>query len=149
MTDPITGGCRCGAVRYALSSLPRVYCCHCRDCQTWSMSAFSQNAVVREEAFRVTAGAPVEFRLTNPSGSISHQFACGACHTRLYNRNSARPGLMIVRAGTLDRSDEIEPVLHIWTKRKQPWIVLDDSVPAFVEGAPAGLFLEIALGEAR
>lgn len=40
----VQGGCRCGAVRYklALDALPRTYACHCRDCQTWSGSAFSQ-----------------------------------------------------------------------------------------------------------
>ena len=43
MADAIMGGCRCGRVRYrvALPKLPNVYACHCRDCQTWSGSAFS------------------------------------------------------------------------------------------------------------
>lgn len=149
MTDPIAGGCRCGAVRYqlVLDELPPVYCCHCRDCQTWTGTAFSQQAVVRDRSFTITAGAPVLFELTNPSGSISRQYVCGACHTRVYNTNSARPGVVIVRAGTLDASDALEAVLHIWTKRKQPWIVLPKGVPAFVESAPAEAFVEIVTGE--
>lgn len=46
----IQGGCRCGAVRYvlALDTLPRTYACHCRDCQTWSGSAFSQQTFLPE-----------------------------------------------------------------------------------------------------
>jgi hypothetical protein len=51
----------------------------------------------------------VDARFTNPSGSTSRQFVCGTCHTRIYNSNSARPGLAMVRAGTLDESDRIEP----------------------------------------
>lgn len=147
----IDGGCRCGAVRYALATghLPQVYCCHCRDCQTWSGSAFTEQAVVRDGAFAVTAGAPALFELTNPSGSISRQYVCGTCHTRLYNTNSARPGFVIVRVGTLDASDALEAVLHIWTKRKQPWIVLPEGVPAFEESAPAEAFGSLIVGEAQ
>ena len=146
---PITGGCRCGAIRYelAVERLPRVYCCHCRDCQTWTGTAFSQQAVVPEAAFAITAGAPVLFELTNHSGSISRQYACGKCHTRLYNTNSARPGVVIVRSGTLDASDALEAVLHIWAKRKQPWIAFAGDVPAFPESAPAEVFQALIMGK--
>ena len=151
MSAPVTGGCRCGAVRYgiALDRLPPSYCCHCRDCQTWSGSAFSQQVVVRDEAFALTAGEPVDYRLTGPSGAVSWQRMCGVCHTRLYNTNSARPGLVVIRAGTLDASDRLMPALHIWVKRKQPWIVLSEDVPRFEEGAPADTFLSIVLGAER
>jgi hypothetical protein len=149
MSAPITGGCRCGAVRYelALDRLPPAYCCHCRDCQTWSASAFSQQAVVREGNFSIIAGEPVEYCLTRPSGGVSRQRVCGTCHTRLYNTNSARPGIVLVRAGTLDASDSIEPLAHIWVKRKQPWIELPEGVPAFPENAPPDRFRRILTGE--
>ena len=143
------GGCRCGAVRYeiALDRLPPAYCCHCRDCQTWTGTAFSQQAVAREDDVTLTAGAPIDYRLVNPSGSISRQYVCGICHTRLYNTNSARPGIVLIRAGTLDASDELEPRAHIWVKRKQPWIVLADDVPAFPESTPADTFRRILAGD--
>lgn len=147
----LAGGCRCGAVRYelALDRLPPVYCCHCCDCQTWTGTAFSQQAVVREDAFAVKAGEPVLFELTNRSGSLSRQYVCGNCHTRLYNTNSTRPGLVIVRAGTLDASDALEAVLHIWTRRKQRWLMLSDGIPSFEESAPAETFLNLVMGEQR
>jgi hypothetical protein len=131
------GGCRCGAVRYTLAvdALPRTYACHCRDCQTWSGSAFSQQTFQPEVALEVT-GSMVVFQLTSPSGRISTQRMCGVCHARIYNTNSARPGVVVVRAGTLDRSDELEVVAHIWVKRKQPWLALQDGTPAWEEGAP-------------
>ena len=133
----ILGGCRCGAVRYrlALDELPRTYACHCRDCQTWSGSAFSQQAFVPESALTVT-GPLVVYEFTSPSGSISTQRMCGTCHARIFNTNSARPGVMVVRAGTLDLSDELDVVAHIWVKRKQPWLTLPADVPAWPEAAP-------------
>ena len=44
----MTGGCRCGAVRYTLAvdALPKAYACHCHQCQKWTGSAFSLQALV-------------------------------------------------------------------------------------------------------
>jgi hypothetical protein len=139
----IRGGCRCGAVRYtlALDALPRTYACHCRDCQTWTGSAFSQQTFLPEAGLSVT-GPVVVYEFTSPSGNISTQRICSVCHTRIYNSNTARPGVVIVRAGTLDRSDELAVVAHIWVKRKQPWLKLPAEVPAWPEGAPLAELLQ-------
>ena len=134
----IEGGCRCGAVRYklALDALPSTYACHCLDCQTWSGSAFSQQTFVPEAALAVT-GAVVIYEFTTPSSNTSMQRMCGVCHARIYNTNSARPNVAVVRAGTLDRSNELRVVAHIWVKRKQPWLTLENGAPTWPEAAPA------------
>lgn len=130
----IEGGCRCGETRYSLAvaGLPKTYACHCLNCQTWSGSAFAQQVLVREDALSV-AGPVIEYSFTSPSGSTSRQRLCGTCHTRIYNTNDARPGVAVVRAGTLDRSDELETPLHIWVKRKQPWLRLPEDAVTFEE----------------
>jgi hypothetical protein len=139
----IHGGCRCGAVRYelALDALPSTYACHCKDCQTWSGSAFSQQTFLPEAALAVT-GPVVVYAFTSPSGSTSTQRMCGVCHARIYNTNSARPNVAVVRAGTLDRSDELRVVAHIWAKRKQPWLTLPEGVPSWPESAPVNELLQ-------
>ncbi|MGN6817224.1 MAG: GFA family protein [Sphingomonas sp.] len=140
----LTGACRCGATRYelAIDSLTAIYCCHCTDCQRWSGSAFSEQAVVPEGAISAT-GPVVEFTIKNESGALSHQRACGTCHNRLWNTNSARPGIAVVRAGTLDHNRTLEPRVHIWVKSKQPWVVIADDVPCFDESAPPAEFAAI------
>lgn len=137
----IEGGCKCGAVRYTLDveAMPPIYCCHCLTCQSWSGSAFSEQAVVPEDAITIS-GPVVDFRLTNPSGAESHQRACGTCHSRIYNTNSARPGMAVVRAGTLDDSQTLVPKAHIWVKRKQPWIEIAEGIPVFDETPPPAEF---------
>jgi hypothetical protein len=139
----IQGGCRCGAVRYTLAvdALPRSYACHCRDCQTWSGSAFTLQTFVPEAALSVSGPLTV-YDMVTPSGNQSRQRMCPVCHTRIYNTNSARPGVVVVRAGTLDRSDELDVVAHIWVKRKQPWLTLPPDVPAWPESAPAADLLQ-------
>jgi hypothetical protein len=137
----IAGGCRCGAVRYTLAveRVDAVYCCHCTDCQRWSGSAFSEQAVVPDGV--ISAEGPViEFVVTTPSGAESRQRACGVCHGRLWNTNSSRPGIATVRAGTLDHNRELAPRAHIWVKSKQPWLALPEGVPAFDETPPMHVF---------
>ena len=143
MTDAVEGGFRCGRVRYqvATDGLPKVYACHCRDCQTWSGSAFSVQFVVAEDQIEVT-GEPAIFELTSPtSGRTSRQRGCPVCFTRVFNTNSARPGLAVIRAGGLDRSNELTIAAHIWASRKLAGIDIPEGVPTWPEGAPPADFL--------
>jgi hypothetical protein len=147
--EHVEGGCRCGAVRYRIVSakLPRVYACHCLDCQTLSGSAFSLNAMLTETLFSVSGPTQI-FELTAPgSDRVSRQHACPTCMTRVYNTNSARPGRVVIRAGTLDRSDELQIVCHIWAKRKLAGIELTPGVPSWFESAPAETFFELVLNQ--
>lgn len=148
MSDTIEGGCRCGAVRYRvkLDKLPNVYACHCLDCQTWSGSAFSLQFFVPEDALEVT-GAPYLYERVSDDGQrTSRQRGCATCITRVYNTNTRRPGFAVVRAGTLDASDKLAIVAHIWTKRKLKGIDIPKDVPSWAEGAPPEDFLKLVFG---
>jgi hypothetical protein len=145
MTETIEGGCRCGRVRYraTVEKLPNAYACHCLDCQTWSGSAFSVNLIVPETQLEVTGDPQLYERTSAESGRTSYQRGCPVCFTRVYNTNSARPGLAVVRAGTLDRSDELNVVAHIWTKRMVDGIAIPDGVPNWREAAPPAEFAAV------
>jgi hypothetical protein len=140
----VHGGCDCGAVRYVLSreSLPPVVCCHCLDCQTRSGSAFDQTGFVDPDELEVT-GPLVSFAKKMPSGMDATDSTCGGCHTVIYNTHSARPATVLLRAGTLDDSQAIVPVAHIFAKRKQSWIGLPDDVPTFAEFPSGAEFFEL------
>jgi hypothetical protein len=143
MSEAIEGGCRCGAIRYRLKAerLPNVYACHCRDCQTWSGSAFSLQFILPENDLVVICEPALYERTSPESGRTSFQRGCAVCFTRIYNTNSARPGMAVVRAGTLDRSDELKVVAHIWTKRKMEGIVIPEGAPSWPESAPPADFI--------
>lgn len=138
MTITIEGGCRCGLNRFSatVDRLPTVYACHCRDCQTWSGSAFSLQFFLPENRLEVKGEPRLYERTSSESGRTSRQRGCAICFTRLYNSNSARPGVLAIRAGALDRSDELQVVAHIWAKRKMAGIVIPEDVPSWPEGAP-------------
>ena len=141
----IAGGCRCGACRYeiALDTLPSVYACHCHVCQRWSGSAFSLQALLPEDALSLTGPVVVWEKTTEDRTST--QRICGACHSRLYNTNTRRPGIAVVRAGTLDRSEELECRAHIFTAYRQGWVIIPDDVPSWPEMAPATAFAAVMM----
>ena len=138
----IEGGCNCSAVRYtlALGALPLTYACHCHQCQRWSGSAFSQQALVPESA--VTARGPIVVYEKVTKDRTSIQRVCRICHSRIYNTNTRSPGIAVIRAGTLDRSEELDCVAHIYTDYKQRWVDIPADVPSWPEAAPSDEFVQ-------
>lgn len=124
----LTGRCRCGGVEYAIAmeALPATYACHCLFCQTWSGSAFALHALLPASLVDIS-----EYAYAGEGGALSRHWSCPTCATRIANENGAVPGMIILRAGTLDRSGELVPAVHIWTSRKQPWVRIDKGVAAF------------------
>jgi len=127
----LSGGCLCGAVRYtAAGRLDRSYACHCTDCQIRSGSAFAIMLPVPEAGFAVS-GETLAVPQREAHGVEATLHSCPKCLTRLFTRNPLWKGLVILRAGTLERSSEIVPAFHIWVRSRQPWIVLPADRPRF------------------
>lgn len=127
---PVEGGCACDRVRYRLNAAPmNVYLCHCTDCQTITTSAFVQGAFVATEVFEITRG-PGDLmkwqRIHTTSGSRPDQFSCRHCGVRIYSQKGS--DILTLRVGTLDNTTWLTPVASIWTKSKQPWVVLPDNM---------------------
>jgi hypothetical protein len=132
-----SGHCRCRAVSYVLeaAALPSSYACHCLDCQTQSGSAFTIQLPLKEDRLKFQ-GDLVHWEHKDSRGKLTTQSFCALCMTRLYSINSGRPGIAMLRGGTLDTSDQLSPKLHIWVKRKQQWIGLPPEAETYQEGAP-------------
>jgi hypothetical protein len=119
------GGCGCGQVRYTINApqMPVVYACHCTECQTQSGSAFGLQMPVFETMLSLT-GDLISGERTQPSGAIGTINCCSKCLVRIYSKNSTRPGMLVMRAGTLDDSQHIIPKFHLWVRSKQFWVTI-------------------------
>ncbi len=100
----LTGGCQCGAVRYALFAMPeRAGICHCRMCQKAVGGPFKAWANVATEDFAWTRGAPATFR----SSSAAERDFCPGCGTPLGFRYIRRRGAVSVTIGSLDTPEAV------------------------------------------
>jgi hypothetical protein len=132
---PAEGGCDCGAVRYRSESAPLfVHCCHCRWCQRESGASFALNAMI--ESDRVTnLGVEPEVVDTPSESGLGQKIArCPRCRVAVWSHYAgAGPLIRFVRVGTLDNPDLLPPDIHIFTRSKQPWVVLPAGAAAVPE----------------
>lgn len=129
---PFPGGCACGATRYRLETAPMfTHCCHCRDCQRQTGSAFVLNALIEADRIILASGMPQAVRVPTDSGRPHDIYRCPDCQTALWSDYGARAALRFVRVGTLDHPDALPPDVHIFTRTKLPWVTLPQETPAF------------------
>jgi hypothetical protein len=128
----LAGGCACGALRYRLEAAPMfVHCCHCRDCQRQTGSAFVLNALIETDRIALLAGEPQPVEVPTDSGRPHRIFRCPNCRTAVWSEYGGVAALRFVRVGTLDDPAALPPDVHIYTRSKLPWIALPEGVPAF------------------
>lgn len=138
MSDPMTGGCLCGQIRYTVSQpLQNLIACHCTHCQKASGAGASFNAVVPTSAVTFTSGQPKLFADTAQSGNILKRYFCADCGSPIYSQREKTPGTMVLRAGTLDASDHMKLVMNIWTDSARPWMHLDPALEHHSQNRPA------------
>ena len=132
MAEELTGGCSCGAIRYRLRSAPMfVHCCHCKDCQRQTGSAFVLNALFEADRVEIVSGAPEGVTMPTESGRPHDIYRCPECRIAVWSTYGGRPQIRFVRVGTLDEPSELPPDVHIYTRSKLPWVKLPESTPAF------------------
>ncbi|MFN0155538.1 MAG: GFA family protein [Gaiella sp.] len=125
------GGCSCGAVRYRLTAEPLfVNCCHCRNCQRQTGTAFAINLLIEADRLELGGVEPVEVALPRDDGTTQRVLRCPHCQVALYSHYS-RGDVCFVRAGTLDDPHDVVPDVHIFTRSKVPWVIIPESQPAF------------------
>lgn len=116
------GGCLCGAVRYVLKSEPRaITVCHCTHCQKLSGSPFSFNLVIKEADYE-QQGETMVYVDKGDSGKPVYRHFCGSCGSPILAKIAAAPGKVVVKAGTLDSMEELQPQTEIYTDRAVKWL---------------------------
>ncbi len=123
MADPrLSGGCQCGAVRYALLGQPgNPHICHCRMCQKAFGSYFAPLAWVTLDKFEVTRGELAIFKSSDP---VERGF-CAKCGTPLTIHTLGETRIF-VSLGSLDEPEKIAPQKQYGIEGRMPWF---DTLP--------------------
>ncbi|WP_415403356.1 GFA family protein [Tateyamaria sp. SN3-11] len=131
---PKTGGCYCGALRYALSARPLVKGqCHCRVCQHISGGGPQYFQLVAPEAFRWTKGKPQCFTRPDLQDAVT-RFFCGTCGTHILTQRPDQSAL-VLKVGTLDDASRFRPHVAICHAEAPAFHSVPDGIPVF-EGLP-------------
>jgi hypothetical protein len=110
----MTGGCQCGAVRYALYAEPtEASICHCRMCQKAFGNYVAPLTGVRLKDLAWTRGEPGLFR---SSDQVERGF-CRECGTPLFYRVLDRDRIS-VSIGSLDEPGRVAPLIQYGVEAK-------------------------------
>ena len=78
------------------------------------------------------SGTPRSYVKTAESGNRRRHAFCGDCGTPLTSRTPAIPGMVLVKAGSLDQTAQFgKPDFAVFTIDKPSWHVVMEGVPSF------------------
>jgi hypothetical protein len=132
LSDPLTGGCACGAVRYEISEpLSSASYCHCTRCQRRTGTAASPQARVVAGSLRWVKGEDNIGAWTPPDGFA--KAVCKSCGGQLYSFDPADPETTIaMRLGTFDGDPGVRPERRNRVETAAVWEPIpDDGLPRF------------------
>jgi hypothetical protein len=132
----ITGSCLCGGVAFTVNGeLPAIQLCYCRQCRKAQGSAFAANIPVKAEQFQLTRGA--ELLQSFESSPGKQRLFCGRCGSPIMSKRESLPGIVRLRAGTLEGELPTKPGLHQRVAYKANWWTIADSLPQYPDAPPA------------
>jgi hypothetical protein len=113
----LSGGCQCGAVRYAVHETPfQIGICHCRMCQKAVGGPFFATFTVKKTSIEWTRGKPAVFK----SSLKMERGFCSACGTPLFN-NWIANDVIHPAITTLDDPRAVTPEYQVGTESLLAW----------------------------
>jgi hypothetical protein len=125
MSESISGGCACGAVRYTADAPMLMMNCHCRDCQRATGAGYAPFAISTRASVTITGG--LHYRDTSGgSGKGVRRGFCPACGSPVMIEVGVALNVVGFYAASLDHPSGFAPTMDIFTDSAQPWVRLSD-----------------------
>lgn len=136
MSQEFTGSCLCGAVSYKATGSPRMGGhCHCVDCRKSSGTGHGSHAVMGEDEVAIE-GEPKRFDKPADSGNMVSRYFCGTCGCAVYSTNSGMPGVVFLRASSLDDPEIFKADVIVYTRTAPSWDHIEGDIPSFESMPP-------------
>jgi hypothetical protein len=132
MSEILTGGCQCGAIRYTARDVTDPAICHCRMCQKAVGSVFWPFLKVRVADLEWTRGLPSLYR----SSEVGERGFCADCGTPLTFWHIGAE-TMDLSIGSLDEPVRAEPIRQHWAGARVPWFSRLADLPEVQSSASA------------
>lgn len=129
-----TGQCLCGSMKYEMTGDPIMsVACHCTHCQKATGTAYSLNIGVPSDQFNMTGDTLATYVDKGDSGKDLRRYFCSQCGSPLYTEPDSRPGIIIVKAGTLDDTTAFKPSANIYCESQMEWLKHDQKIVDFAQ----------------
>lgn len=137
MSLPYTGGCACGAVRYAIDAEPMFSNhCQCRDCQRKSGTGHGSYLTFPDRRNATLTGQAAHWDMAGDSGNVKTRGFCPTCGSPVYLTFAAMPELFTIHAASLDDPSRYRPQAVTYAVRGNAWDHLDPALPKFEKMPP-------------
>ena len=132
MSDAYTGGCACGAVRYAIRDEPIfMNHCQCRDCQHRSGTGHGSYLTFPDRRHVTVEGQTTSWEVVADSGNVKTHAFCPTCGAPVHLTFKAMPALFTVHAASLDDPGRYRPQVVTYAERGHAWDHLDPALAKF------------------
>lgn len=124
-----SGKCLCGQVSFRSHAEPvLILNCHCEDCRRSTGAVYGTNVFVAEDLVEIH-GEVSTFNHKAKSGNIMTKRFCPHCGTLMFGNSSGRTNVVSIRAGTVDQTDIINPVMNVFVDSKVTSTPMHDDLP--------------------
>lgn len=131
MSDTVTGGCLCGAVRYAAQGEPRFAgYCFCNDCRRQSGGGYIGFMGYDPSEITIT-GAVLTHSHKLSDGRVADRNHCAACWSLVFGGIIGEADNHTIYAGSLDDPARFKPTIAINAREKAPWVVVPEGIAVF------------------
>ena len=137
MSEPWTGGCACGAIRYAIAGEPMLMNdCQCRDCQRKSGTGHGSYLTFPSRKAVKLTGQATHWDMVGDNGNVKTRAFCPTCGAPVYMTTAAMPEVFIIHAASLDDPARYQPQAVIYRTSGHDWDHVDMALPQFDKMPP-------------
>ena len=116
-----TGKCYCGAIVFEFNGpIHSQVLCYCSECRYFSGGEPNASIVISKNKFRVIEGDLKTFARDDLESPRVRYF-CRDCGTHICVESPPRPGMLVLKVGTIDDHSWFRPEVAIFCVDKQPF----------------------------
>ena len=113
MTQKLSGGCACGAIRYETDADPIVMLnCHCSDCRKASGSGYAAIIFVRKDEVKLRGEVRFD-GVRGSSGKMVERGFCPNCGSPVIQKVERLANALGIQAGSLDDPALYKPSMDL------------------------------------
>ena len=143
------GACQCGNIKYEITGENLgLAICYCTECQKLSTGIATYSMALKTESFKLLQGTMKQWERSSYNGNRNIANFCPECGNRIFHHDPGLPGIIRLKAGTLENVAALEPDVHVWLKSAPSWVRTPEGALTY-DGQPSISELMKTIGERR